>query len=101
MSTTTVKFIDRQLKLARKNGMRLEVKTSRKMHELLARGTGEDTDDSKVGFICSTIKVSCPSQDLLQFRREEITVPYVQGEFKEDRVYTVRYRPAMDAIPRP
>ena len=45
----TDKFINSQLKLACRNGMRLEVKTSRKMHELLAHGAGEDsTDDSKV-----------------------------------------------------
>ena len=41
-----------------------------------------------------------PSRVPPQFRQEEITVPYIQGEFKEDRTYTVRYRPAMDAILR-
>ena len=35
-----------------------------------------------------------------QFRQEEITVPYIQGEFKEDQTYTIRYRPVMDAILR-
>lgn len=27
-------------------------------------------------------------------------VPYIQGEFREQRTYTVRYRPAMDVILR-
>jgi len=27
-------------------------------------------------------------------------VPYIQGVFREDRVYTVRYRPIMDAVLR-
>ena len=35
-----------------------------------------------------------------QFHQEEINVPYIQGEFKEDRTYTVRYRPAMDEVLR-
>jgi len=43
------KFIDAQLKFECRNGMRLTMKTSRKMHELLARGAEDDsTDDSKV-----------------------------------------------------
>ena len=41
--------INEQLKLAHQHGMRLEVKTARKMHELLARGFGEDTEASQVG----------------------------------------------------
>ena len=93
------KHINAQLKFARNNGMHLEVKNSRQMHELLARGTEEDlTNDSmKVGRVCSTMEITCYSQDL-QFRQEEITVPYVRGEFSEDRTYVVRYRPAMDAV---
>ena len=38
------------------------------------------------------------SPHIPQFHQEEIIVPYVQGKLKEERTYTVRYRPAMDAI---
>ncbi|KAF9789541.1 hypothetical protein BJ322DRAFT_1105394 [Thelephora terrestris] len=52
------------------------------MHKLLMRGVEEDvTDGSK-------------------FRQEEITVPYIRGDIQEQRTYTVRYRPAMDAVLR-
>jgi len=50
------KLIDNQLTLAHRNGMRLEVKTSRKMHELLARGAGEKVDDYKACFVHFTTK---------------------------------------------
>ena len=93
------KLVNNQLKLACKNGMRLKVKSSREMHKLLANGVGENTDDSKVHFFIYC-KMLHPSQDSLQFRQEEITVPYIRGELKEDRTYTVRYRPAMDAMLR-
>jgi len=76
------------------------VKTAKKVHELLAHGFGEDMDDSQVGHVHSAIKTSRRSRDPHQFRREEITVPYIQGEFKEDQTYTVRYRPAMDEVLR-
>jgi len=94
------KLINDELKFVCRNGLSLKVKTARKMHELLARGVGEDTDDSRVGPIQPAIKISHPSWDTCQFRREEITVPYIQGEFKEDRTYTVRYRPMMDEVLR-
>ena len=57
------KYINDQLKFEHQHGMRLEVKTARKMHKLLARGFGEDTDDSQVGSIHSTIEISHSSQD--------------------------------------
>ena len=50
------RLINDQLKFVRRNGIKLKVKTARKMHELLAGGVGEDTDDSQVGPIQSTIK---------------------------------------------
>lgn len=59
------KLINEQLKLAHQHGMRLEVKTARKMHELLAHGFGEDADDSQVGLIRSTIKYHIPHGILL------------------------------------
>ena len=37
---------------------------------------------------------------LPQFRHGEIKVPFIQGGFKEDRTYIVRYRPVMDEILR-
>lgn len=46
------------------------------MHELLAR-SGEDMDDSKVGFVRSTIQTSHPSQDPLRFCREVLMVPHI------------------------
>ncbi|KAF9784788.1 hypothetical protein BJ322DRAFT_1109498 [Thelephora terrestris] len=76
------KLIDTQLKFERRYGMGLKVKSSREMHKLLAHGVEEEfTDDSK-------------------FRQEEISVPYIRGEYEEQRTYTVRYRPAMDAVLR-
>ena len=40
------------------------------------------------------------SSQVPQFRQEEITVLCIQGELKENRTYTVRYCPAMDAVLR-
>lgn len=37
---------------------------------------------------------------LPQFRRAEIKVPFIQSGLKENRTYTVRYRPAMGEILR-
>lgn len=54
------KLVNSQLKFGRQNGMNLEVKTARKMHELLARGFGGDTDNSRAGPIQSTVKTSLP-----------------------------------------
>ena len=48
------KFIDTQLKFECQNGMHLKVQTSRKMHELLARGIeGDSMDDFKVSSVHS------------------------------------------------
>ena len=56
-SNISNKYIDAQLKLAQNNGMRLKVKTLRKMHKLLAHGVEEDlVDDSKVGSVHSAIE---------------------------------------------
>jgi len=52
-----------QLKFSHRTGTCLKVKTAREMHELLAHGFGEDTDDSRVGSVHSVIKVSHSSQD--------------------------------------
>ena len=87
-----------QLGFQHKNGMLLQVKTSREMHALLARGTGEDTDDSTVCPIHSALAMLHLQRTLPQFRRKEITVPCIQDGFNEDRTHTARYRPAMDAI---
>ena len=46
------------------------------------------------------MKVPTCSHSVYQFRQEEITVPYIQGKQKEERTYTVRYRPAIDAVLR-
>ena len=54
-------LINSQLKLARQNGMRLEVKTAREMHKLLACGAGVDADGSQVRRIHFTKKPSCLS----------------------------------------
>ena len=54
------KLINDQLKFMCQNGMRLKVKTARKMHELLAGSVGEDTDNSQVGPVHSTTRVSHP-----------------------------------------
>lgn len=50
------KLINSQLKLAHRHGMRLEVRTARQMHKLLALGVGEDTDDSHVRPVHLTLK---------------------------------------------
>ena len=55
-------YINGQLGLSHKRGTCLKVKTAREMHELLAHGFGENTDDSRVGSICSAIKISYFSQ---------------------------------------
>ena len=51
------KHIDKQLKFQRRNGMALQMKTAREMHALLARGVGEDVDDSMVGSIYSALEI--------------------------------------------
>ena len=55
------RLINAQLTLARQNGMRLEMKTAREMHKLLACGAGVDADDSQVRPVHFTKKTSCLS----------------------------------------
>ena len=57
------------------------------MHELFARSVGEDSDDSTVGLVRSTLKTSHLSQDFLQFRREALMVPHIRSKLKEGRTY--------------
>jgi hypothetical protein len=79
--------------------MHLKMNSSREMHELLARGTeGDPIDDSKVCIVNYPVGIPRLSPPIYQFRPEEITVPYIQGRSKEERTYTVRYRPAMEAV---
>jgi len=59
------KLINEQLKFVCRNGVRLKVKTARKMHELLAGRAGEDTDDSRVGPLQSTVKHCIPHRILV------------------------------------
>ena len=94
------KFINAQLKFACRNGMRLGVRSSREMHQLLACGVdGDLTGSSKVRAVYHCMR-SGIAHKFLQFRQEEIIVPYVQGQVEDNRTYIVRYRPAMDAILR-
>ena len=51
------KHIDKQLKFQCRNGMALQMKTAWEMHTLLARGVGEDVDDSMVGSIYSALEI--------------------------------------------
>ena len=91
-------LIDTQLKFAHRNGMHLSMKSSHEMHKLLACSVEEVTNDSKVSFTGCTKEKPHSSQDNSQFCQEEIMVPYIQGGFKEEQMYTVRYRPVMDAV---
>jgi hypothetical protein len=52
-------LIDTQLKFANRNGMHLNISSSRQMHKLLAHGVEEGlTNDSKVGAVRYTVDVS-------------------------------------------
>ena len=63
------KLINSQLKLARKNGMHLKVKSLRKMHKLLAHSVGENANNSKVCFFHPTANCCTPHRIPFSFGR--------------------------------
>ena len=91
--------IDEQLDLWRRHGPRSAVtlKNAREMHRCLQMA-GVEEDLSQVvsqPYILCWPGINCL---YLKFERVEIQVPYKHSTTKEIRDYTVRFRPALDAV---
>lgn len=91
--------IDEQLDIWRRHGPRSAVtlKNAREMHRCL-QVAGDEEDLSQV--VSQPAFFASPGTDhrYLKFKRVKIQVPYKHSKTKETRDYTVRFRPALDAV---